>query len=265
MVVSVNPAGLSAGVYSGLISVAAQSSGVAAVLVTYTITSKPTLAVAPPVVVFRTTGNSLPAPQNLQVTSSSRPVAYAVTIQVSSPTSGTWLKVSPSSGQTISTVSVTADPTGLAQGIYNGSVLFTPTESGLNSVAVPVTLVVGCGQGGCILQPLIIAVVNGASFHPTGAPGAIMTIFGANFSDAVYDGSTKYPLTHHSGTNLRLRGRFSGTAVLRESHTNQFPDAEHRPAARRKRRGKQRSAATVPVRPPAHEATLRAASIRAFS
>ncbi len=64
----------------------------------------------------------------------------------------------------------------------------------MNSVVVPVKLVVGCGEGGCILQPVILAVVNGASFHPTGAPGAIMTIFGANFSDAVYTGSATYPL-----------------------------------------------------------------------
>ena len=60
-------------------------------------------------------------------------------------------------------------------------------------MAVPVTLVVGCAQGGCIQQPLMTAVLNGASFHPTGAPGAIMSIFGANFSDGVYS-SASYPL-----------------------------------------------------------------------
>jgi len=195
IVVSVNPAGLSVGEYSGSISVASQSGGVAAILVSYTITSKPTLVIAPPILAFATTSNTLaPAPRNLQATSSSRLIAYTVSIQVSTPPGGTWLKASPDKGQTAGTVVVTADPTGLAQGIYDGSVLFTPTESGVNSVAVPVTLVVGCAQGGCIVQPIIAAVVNGASFHPSGAPGAIMTILGANFSDAVYDASTTYPL-----------------------------------------------------------------------
>jgi adhesin/invasin len=113
---------------------------------------------------------------------------------VSTPQAGAWLKVSPGTGQTIGTVTVNADPAGLKQGIYNGSVLIRPTESGLTSVTVPVTLVVGCGQGGCIPQPTITAVVNGASFQPTGAPGAIMTIFGTNFSDGVYQSST-YPLS----------------------------------------------------------------------
>ncbi len=192
-VVNVNPAGLSAGVYTGSISLITSSGAVSTVLVTYTINSKPTLVIAPSVLAFSNPGNSLPAPQNLLATSSSRSIAYTVSIQVSTPPGGTWLTVSPNSGQTIGTVAVTADPTGLSPGIYGGSVLFTPLESGLNSVAVPVTLVVGCGQGGCIQQPIITAVVNGASFHPTGAPGAIMTIFGANFSNGVYTSPT-YPL-----------------------------------------------------------------------
>jgi Bacterial Ig-like domain (group 1)/NHL repeat len=195
MVVSVNPAGLSVGVYTGSISITSASGGVSIVLVTYTINNKPTLVITPPVLAFTTTGNTVPpAPQNLQATSSSRSIAYTVSINVSTPPGGTWLKYAPANGQTIGTVTVTADPTGLPQGIYDGSVLFTPVESGINSVAVPVTLVVGCAQGGCILQPNITAVVNGASFHPTGAPGAIMTILGTNFSDAVYDGSATYPL-----------------------------------------------------------------------
>ena len=195
MDVSLNSAGLSAGVYTGSISLTTASGGVSTVLVTYTINSKPTLVITPPVLAFVTTSNTVqPAPQNLQATSSSRSIAYAVSIHMSTPPGGTWLKTSPANGQTIGTVAVTADPTGLPQGIYDGSVLFTPVESGINSVAVPVTLVVGCAQGGCILQPNITAVVNGASFHPTGAPGAIMTILGTNFSDAVYDGSATYPL-----------------------------------------------------------------------
>ncbi len=71
--------------------------------------------------------------------------------------------------------------------------LFTPVDSTINQVAVPVTLIVGCGQGGCLLRPNIIAVVNAASFHPEGAPGGIMTIFGTNLSDAIYQ-SPAYPL-----------------------------------------------------------------------
>ena len=83
---------------------------------------------------------------------------------------------------------MTANPANLANGVYDGWCLFTPTDNTLNPVAVPVTLIVGCGQGGCQLQPTIIGVVNGASFQPGGAPRvAIMTIFGTNLSDAIHD------------------------------------------------------------------------------
>ena len=129
LAVSVNPAGLSAGVYTGSISLMTASGGVSTVFVTYIISSKPTLVVAPSALVFSMSGNSLPAPQNLQATSSSRQIAYTVSTQTSTPLGGTWLKVSPDTGQTVGTVAVTADPAGLAQGIYDGSVLFTPSKA----------------------------------------------------------------------------------------------------------------------------------------
>ena len=95
-------------------------------------------------------------------------------------------------------MTVTANPANLSNGVYDGAVIFTPTDHTLNSVAVPVTLIVGCGQGGCQFQPKIVAVVNGASFQPGGAPRAIMTVLGTNLSDAIYQAST-YPLPTQLG------------------------------------------------------------------
>jgi adhesin/invasin len=68
-------------------------------------------------------------------------------------------------------------------------------------VAVPVTLLVDCAQGGCLMQPNIIAVVNGASFQPGGAPGAVMTIFGASLSDAIRQ-ATSFPLPMQLGSTM---------------------------------------------------------------
>jgi len=203
ILVTVNPTGLPAGTYTGTVNVATQLS-VATVLVTYTITAKPSLVITPPSLVFQSTGVQAPASQTLHATSSARPIPYTVSTQVSSV--ARWLKVSPDSGQTVGIVTVTADPTGLPQGVYSGSVLFRPTESGLNSVAVPVTLVVGCAQGGCISQPQITTVVNGASFHPGGAPGAFMTLFGSGLADGVRESST-YPLpTVLGSTTVTVNG-----------------------------------------------------------
>jgi adhesin/invasin len=205
--VSVNPAVLSVGNYSGFIRITDSSGGVNLVPVTYAITDKPALVASPPVLVFSTANNTIPpAAQTLNATSSSRTLAYSVSTKVSTPSGGNWLQVSTSQGQTPGTVTVTANPANLSNGVYDGSVLFTPTDSTVNSVALPVTLIVGCGQGGCQLQPSILAVVNGASFQPGGAPRAIMTIFGTNLSDAIYLASS-YPLPTQLGpTSVTVNG-----------------------------------------------------------
>jgi adhesin/invasin len=205
--VSVNPAGLSVGTYTGSISITGSSGGVTVVAVTYIITDKPALVISPPVLVFLTTSNTItPAAQMLHATSTSRTIGYFVSTKVSTPSGGTWLQISTTQGQTPGTVTVTANPENLSNGVYDGSVLFTPTDNTANSVTVPVTLIVGCGQGGCQLQPTILALVNGASFQPGGAPRAIETIFGTNLSDAVYLASS-YPLPTQLGpTSVTVNG-----------------------------------------------------------
>jgi uncharacterized protein (TIGR03437 family) len=188
--VTVNPAGLAPGTYTGVIRIVNNAAVAALVQVTYTISDKPALIIAPPTLVFSTIDSSVTPPaQTLRPTSSSRPIRYNVTVPAL-PSGGTWLQVTPATGTTPGTVSVTANPAGLGNGIYDGIVLFSPTEAGLNQVAVPVTLIVGCTQGGCQQQPNIVSVVNGASFQPGGSPRAIMTILGTDLSDGVYQSTT---------------------------------------------------------------------------
>jgi adhesin/invasin len=203
----VNPAGLALGTYAGSIQVADNAGNVALVLVTYTISLAPVLVVAPPALVFAASSASFaPSPQTLQTSSSSQTIAYGVSTHVSTPAGGTWLSVSTGQGQTPATVSVSVNPAGLPEGIYDGWVLFTPTDSGINQVAVPVTFVVGCQNCVCRTQPVVIAVVNGANFHTSGVPGTIMSIFGTNLSDAAYTAST-YPLPTQLGpTTVTVNG-----------------------------------------------------------
>jgi adhesin/invasin len=207
--ISVNPPGLPAGNYSGsVVFTSPASGGATAVLVTYTIGAKPAFVITPPTLVFTTSSTTITPPaQTVRATSSAGPISYGVTTQVATPTGGNWLKVSSSSAQTPGGVQVSVDITGLNKGIFNGSVLFTPSDSSINSVAVPVTLLVACGQGGCTGLPATIqSVVNSASFHPGGAPRAAMTIFGANLADGVYQ-ATAFPLPTQLGpTSVTVNG-----------------------------------------------------------
>jgi adhesin/invasin len=147
----------------------------------------------------------LASAQTLSTTSSSRPISYQVSTTVTSPPGGTWLTLSAAQGQTPGAVQVSVTPLGLSEGIYRGSVLFQPTEAGIGPVYVPVNLVVGCNQGACAAPPaeppVVLAIVNSASFHISGAPGAAMTIFGRNLSTTTAQ-ALVFPLPTTLGTTM---------------------------------------------------------------
>jgi hypothetical protein len=139
LTVSVNPAGLAAGAYSGTVSVL--SGGVTQkVPVTLVINPAPsTLTISPNSLTFNATLNrNAPSPQSLSVTSTS-----ATNFTASAVTAGggvNWLAVSPSGALTTNrTLSVSVSLGGLVAGSYSGSILIVANGASRN---IPVTLVV---------------------------------------------------------------------------------------------------------------------------
>ena len=165
------------------------------------------LKASPPLLVFLASSTATPPlPQTLRVTSSSAVIAYRATAEVDSPSGGTWLQISTGSGQTPAELQVNVVTANLSPGVYHGAVRFEPQNPGVNPIIVPVTLAIGCAQGGCLTEPLILSVVNGASFHPGGSPGAIMSIFGVNLSEST-EQALSYPLPKElAGTTVRVDG-----------------------------------------------------------
>ncbi len=203
----VNPAGLAAGVYSGIVTFTASPVQQSQVFVTYTIAPPPVLTVNPPLLVFLASSNAAPPlPQTLRITSTSRVIGYRTTAEVDSPPGGTWLRIANGSGQTPAELQVSVVTDSLRPGVYHGSIRFEPQDATVSRIVVPVTLAIGCSQGGCITEPVVLSVVNGASFHPGGSPGAIMSIFGANLSEGT-DQALAYPLPKESaGTAVTVNG-----------------------------------------------------------
>jgi adhesin/invasin len=199
--VTVDPSGLEAGSYSGTVTFTS-STGQASLFVSYRISAKPALVVSPPALLFLSLRQGPPAQQTLSISSSGRTIAYRVTASVTSPSGSHWLQVGKTQGQTPDTIQVSVDVSGLTEGVYQGSVSLTPTEAGLSSVVVPVTL----GLGPAVQSPVIQSVTNAASFHPGGAPGALMSIFGSALSDATYYASS-LPLPQTLGpTSITVNG-----------------------------------------------------------
>jgi hypothetical protein len=128
--VSVNPVGLAAGTYSGRVSLTANGS-TQAVRVAFVVAAVPptTLTVSPSSLSFAyQIGGTTPAAQTLTVSG----VASTFTAAASG---GTWLTATAATGS----VSVRVSTTGLAAGIYNGSVTITAAGSTGSPKSVPVT------------------------------------------------------------------------------------------------------------------------------
>ena len=118
---------------------------------------------------------SIPVAQSIQVTSSAAGTSAPFTAAFVPSTGGNFLTVTPSSGNTPATItlSVNAAVAGmLAAGTYSGDV---QVSSGTGAIqTVKVTLLVSPAG-----TPVVLAITSGASLQPGAvSPGEIVTIFG---------------------------------------------------------------------------------------
>jgi hypothetical protein len=137
---SVNPAGLGVGSYSGSVTITSSGAGnnPQTVGVTLNVTAAAgniLQASARTVTLQPTSQTSSTLSQSLGVSSTAEPVPFTA-----EALGGSWLSVSPSGGTTNGEVTVTAAPQGLAKGKYTGQVRLS--APGLGSINVPVTFTV---------------------------------------------------------------------------------------------------------------------------
>jgi uncharacterized protein (TIGR03437 family) len=142
--VSVNPAGLAAGTYSGTISFNANSF-IQTVPITLTVSTSGgggSVTANPTSLSFSgQAGSGALSPQSLTISSASgsAPVTFTVTPTTSS--GGTWLTTSANAqNMTQATINVTANASSLAAGTYNGNLAIQPV--GGTVLNVPVTLTI---------------------------------------------------------------------------------------------------------------------------
>ena len=133
--VTVNPQGLTAGSYTGTISFASAGFSSQTVTVTLNIGAALAITLAPAQLSFSAQApTSTPlAPQTVAVGSASPSLFVA-------STTTPWLSVQPAAGSAPTNISVTANPSGLAAGSYNGSV--SVTGAGAPQI-LPITLRIG--------------------------------------------------------------------------------------------------------------------------
>ncbi len=137
--VGINTSGLTAGSYTGTVTVTASGAGNSPqrvnVNLTVTAAGPPNLVLSPSSLTFGyLTGGTLPAAQNVNILSSGTGLSYSVS------TTGAWLSVTPVSGSTPGVLSVSLNPSGLAVGTYTGTVTVTASGAANSPVSLSVTL-----------------------------------------------------------------------------------------------------------------------------
>jgi uncharacterized protein (TIGR03437 family) len=216
--------------------------GVGTVQATVTIAGANTLLIPVTFTISGVTGQTLTADKTSLafIGQLGGPITAAQTVTVSSATAGqpftvqtnaSWLKVTPASGSTPTTLSVTADPTGLSAGTLNA----TLTISGINTIQIPVSFTIGSlGVSPQSLQ--FLYTLNGSfptaqiltlSGNAVGFTAAVSTTTGGSWLQA-------FPTTGTTPTTLSVivntavlpnlaPGTYNGTITI--TPTNQAPIA----------------------------------------
>jgi uncharacterized protein (TIGR03437 family) len=210
--VNVNALGLLAGGYSGSIS-AATGSGTLTIQVNLTVGTgggppgSPTVVVTPTTlsaVSFQIGAASGPQPQTIAV-SMVGGGALGFTAGATTTSGGPWLSVSPATGTTPGSVTVTINTAGLTTaGTFQGLVTITVAGATNSPVTLPITLTVTTPP---VVTPTVVAVQNYASALPTPlSPGLNILIFGSNMGPVTVAQGTV-------GSNGAMATTVSGTQV----------------------------------------------------
>jgi len=184
VIVSVSSAALGIGSYTGSLTITASGATGSPITIPVTLTVGPaqSLAVTPPAVTFSYVLNaSAPAAQTVTLTSTGGSAPFTVTTKTAD--GGTWLQVTPVSGATPATLSISISTAGLAAGNYSGTVTVSSTNAA-QTAAVTVSLTVAA-----VPTPTIGGVANAGSYA-TGsvAPGENIVIFGGGIGPSTLAG-----------------------------------------------------------------------------
>ncbi len=141
LAVTVDPDSLTPGPYHGFVQVSAPGAANPdlQIPVLLRVEEPLQLSVSPNRLDFQSTENSAEPvqPQTLQVDAAPLPAGFGIATM-----SAGWLQAASDSAQTPATITVTADPTGLSAGTYDGKIVLTAPETAGGMVEVPVSLTV---------------------------------------------------------------------------------------------------------------------------
>ncbi len=156
------PSGLPVGVYTGSITITANAgatmpSGQLTIPVVLTISANTTVVASPASVSFtQSQGGTAPAAQSITLTASGGTTPF--TASVTPVTGGSWLQVSPLSGNATGTITATVLANTLSVGTYTSNITVRFQNAATPTITIPVSLVITAAV------PVITASPSSVSF-----------------------------------------------------------------------------------------------------
>ena len=197
--VSVNTSGLAASTtpYTGTITLTSSAAATQIVSVSLTVNAQPVLTVGTTLLTFAgQTGGSNPASQLVAVNTSGGSLPFTA----SASSTGLWLSVSPTSGNTNSNLTVSVNIAGLAANTYNGSITVNVPGASPSSATINVQLTVGADVLSTLPAQLTFTYQLGGTAPSAQTLAVNTTTQGSSFTVAPGPNSTWLSVTPTSGT-----------------------------------------------------------------
>ena len=183
---------LPAGPYSGTVTITSANASGSPISIPVALTVVPpqTFTASPTSLSFSyTVGLTVPQAQSFQISAGG-----AAPFTVTTPSSAAWLQVSPTSGTTPATLSVSVNTQGLAAGNYTATITInSPYSPGAAAASVTVNLTV------IAINAKLLAITNAASYAASAvSPGENIVLFGTSIGPP----TLTYGTLNASGTLL---------------------------------------------------------------
>jgi uncharacterized protein (TIGR03437 family) len=169
--------GLTAGQYSGTVTVTSAGAGGSPGTIPVTlVVAAPTLTATPATLSFSYSigSGTQPAPQTINIVDAAK---INFTASAATTLGGSWLSVTPAAGAASGALTVSVNTKGLNANVYNGTITIAAsgTTPGATPGATPLVINVTLQS----IEPAVSGIVSAASYESSGfAPGTIVTVFG---------------------------------------------------------------------------------------
>jgi uncharacterized protein (TIGR03437 family) len=156
-----------------------------------------------------TIGGAAPAAQTVSITATGSAMSF--TASASSTSGNNWLSVTPGSGTTAASISVSVNPAGLPGGVYQGAITLTPAGAGNAPLNFGVTLTVS-GAGAPAFNAS--SVLNALGYQSKLAPDTVFVIFGSGMGPSALAAAAgpDYP-TSVGGTSVTFTPAAGGSPI----------------------------------------------------